>query len=559
MMHDKTALLHLAELMSRRGLHHLVISPGSRNAPLVTIFGARPEFSCYTVVDERSAAFFALGLAQQLQKPVAIACTSGTAVLNYAPAVAEAFYQRVPLIVLTADRPVEWVDQGDGQTIHQQHIFGPHVRKSVELSQQIKTQDDIWYNDRLINEALNATQYPVPGPVQINIPLTEPLYNFDHQLNTTPNEFFVVPVEKTLSQKVLNQLHQAWESVEKKMILVGQMHPCPETEQLLASLAKRSDLVVLTETTSNVFDEAFVGCIDRCLSVTHEKADFQPELLITFGGPVVSKRIKSFLRKSHIKYHWNIDVADAQIDTYQHLTHALPIEPVGFLLNLTTFSEKADSNYAEVWRKASKTAAAKHKEFVDRVDFSDLKIFHQLIESLPNDFYVQLANSTPVRYAQLFDGKWAARFDSNRGTSGIDGSVSTAAGAAVANGKLTMLISGDLGFFYDSNGLWNRHLPSNLKIIVVNNEGGGIFRFIEGPDKTDFLEPFFEARHQTSVEFIAKAFGVNYFSADSEEELNQVLAEFFLPLEKACLLEIKSPAERSGEVIREYFRYLASV
>lgn len=557
MFHDKTGLIHLAEMMARRGIKHLIVSPGSRNAPIVTVFSQQKEFHCHTIVDERSAAFFALGMAQQLKEPVAITCTSGTAALNYATAIAEAFYQRIPLIVLTADRPVEWIDQGDGQTIQQNKLYGPHVRKSVQLPSSIHNSDELWYNDRLIAETLNAAVYPVPGPVHINVPFSEPLYGFDHKLITQPKEIKVAEVSMQLSDEAFIELEKQWKKSERKMILVGQMPPDDLLLQQLKKLAMDSSVVVLTETTSNVFDDIFVGCIDRNLSTMANPETYYPDLLLTIGGHIVSKRIKSFLRDSKVKYHWNVDLMDFQMDTYQHLTVAIPMKPTVFLDQLMTFSSTLKSEYNARWKELKVKAKLGHDAFLSICTYSDLKIFETILKFLPASYDVQLANSTPVRYSQLFDYPDLHRFDSNRGTSGIDGSVSTAAGAAFATHKPTVLITGDLGFFYDSNALWNKHLPVNLKIIVINNGGGGIFRFIDGPADTGLLEEFFEAQHQTSGEFIAKAFGLDYYTASNKDELNQQLASFFNPSKRASILEIKSPAHKSAETLKCYFKELS--
>ncbi len=556
MIHDKTGILHLAQLMRLRNIQHVVISPGSRNAPLVRVFASDDYFKCYSIVDERSAAFFALGMAQQLEEPVALVCTSGTAALNYAPAVAEAFYQRIPLVLLTADRPAEWIDQGDGQTIHQQQLYGPHVRKSVNLPNAIRNENDLWHNDRLICEALNAATRAVGAPVHINIPLAEPLYGFAEEMDGKLHDISEMEVMRSLSETHQTMLLQQWQQAAKKMILVGQMHPSTAVEDSLRVLAQRPDVVVLSETTSNVFDAKFIACIDRSLAVMKEPASYYPDLLITIGGPVVSKRIKGFLRKA-APVHWNIDLADAQMDTYQTLLHAIPLKPEAFLPLMMNWPA-SDSNYASQWNNLRQEAARRHLDFMQHAVWSDLKIFELLTTMLPGHWDVQLGNSTPVRYAQLFHGGWAARFDCNRGTSGIDGSLSTAAGAAAVSGRPTLLISGDLSFFYDSNGLWNRHLPDNLKLVVVNNGGGGIFRFIEGPAQTGLLEDFFEARHQTSACKLAAAYGLTCFEAENEARLREVWRSF-LEQDKAALLEIHSPAEASGQTIIAYFDYLKSV
>jgi 2-succinyl-5-enolpyruvyl-6-hydroxy-3-cyclohexene-1-carboxylate synthase len=192
-------------------------------------------------------------------------------------------------------------------------------------------------------------------------------------------------------------------------------------------------------------------------------------------------------------------------------------------------------------------------KFLNKCAYNDLKIFEILFEEISSDFDIHLANSTPVRYAQLFADQLNNRMYSNRGTSGIDGSISTSAGSALTSNRPTVVISGDLGFFYDSNALWNSKLPSNLKIILINNGGGGIFRFLPGPDTTGLLESHFEARHQLRADGLAKTFGLLYFTADSEESLKQILPSFLLPGESASILEIISPAEESAATLRTYF------
>lgn len=559
MKHEKPGLLHLAKLLEKGGIEHLVVSPGSRNAPLITIFEKTTSIQSHVIVDERSAAFYALGIAQQTGKPVALVCTSGTAVLNYAPAIAEAYYQRVPLLILTADRPVEWIDQVDGQTIRQNNIFSNYIRKSLQLPQNCDTQSELWHLDRLVCEAMIAAAFPVAGPVHINIPISEPLYGFEMEMKNEPKFFKILPIESYISENQLFNLASIWNASEKKMILVGQQKHDPEMEILLASLAKDPSVVVLTETLSNVNHPSFIACIDRCLGVIGKNAlEYAPELLLSFGGPVVSKRIKSFLRNAGIRHHCHVDQSDYQADTYQHLSLVIPTEPLSFLKSLLEVSIPNQSDYSGIWSEISLKAANLHTKFLLDCAYNDLKIFEILFNEFSSDFDIHLANSTPVRYAQLFADQLNQRMFSNRGTSGIDGSISTSAGAAVASNRPTVVISGDLGFFYDSNALWNSKLPSNLKIVLINNGGGGIFRFLPGPDTTGLLESHFEARHQLRAEGLAKTFGLHYFVADSEETLKQLLPAFLMPMQSASILEIISPAEESAATLRAYFSSMNS-
>ena len=557
---DKSGLLNLARLMKTRGIQHLVVSPGSRNAPVVSIFCNDPFFECSVIVDERSAAFFALGMAMKLQKPVAIVCTSGSAALNYAPAVAEAFYQQLPLIVLTADRPVEWIDQGDGQTIRQKEVFRNYVKASFELPETIRSKDDSWFNDRLISEALNAAIYPSPGPVHINLPFTEPLYGFSMELETEPKNIQSVELAKTLTPKTLTDLTQIWQHSARKMILVGQQFPQHETEKLLDQFADFEDVIVLTETTSNLHNPDFINAIDRCLAIIGKETEsFSPDLLLTFGGQIVSKRIKVFLRNADIKSHWQIDPVNWQMDTYQKLTLGIPMQAKDFLGQFISGINSQKSDYKKLWQAADTKSVGIHKQIMDGAPYSDIKVFDSLIKEIPSHYDIHLANSTPVRYAQLFDYKFPYQFFSNRGTSGIDGCSSTAVGACFVSQKPTLLITGDLAFFYDSNAFWNPYVSPLLKTIVINNQGGGIFRFIDGPAKTGLLETYFEARHQTNAKHLAETYSLKYFSADSISSLINVLPEFFSDQNKAALLEIQTPPEVSSEQLLSYFRCIGSV
>lgn len=559
MIHDKTGLLHLAEIMAMRGIKYLIVSPGSRNAPIVSVFCKHPAFKCLTIVDERSAAFFALGMAQQLGQTVAIACTSGSAALNYAPAVAEAYYQKVPLLVLTADRPIEWIDQGDGQTIRQQNVFANYIKKSLQLPQSVQNEDDLFYNDRLISEALNACQYPLPGPVHINIPFTEPLYGFDQQLQTKPKDFSILAAQSLIADNEIGQLSSVWNRFKKKMILVGQMAVSQALEKLLITLSSFPDVVVLTETTSNVNHPDFIAWIDRSLqAVPKGDPEYAPDLLITIGGTIVSKQVKSFLRGTQVQAHWHIDPEEWQMDTYQKLSLTIPLKADTFFDQLIPNIQPTESTFSHVWKQLTLKAEKNHHRFLQNCPYCDLKIFETIVKTLPPGYDIQLGNSTPVRYSQLFAYPSGFRFDSNRGTSGIDGSISTAAGAAYATGRPTLMITGDLGFFYDSNALWNKYLPANLKVIMINNGGGGIFRFIPGPDKTGLMEDFFEAQHQTSAEHIAKAFGVDYYVANNADELEDGLVSLFKPAEKAAVLEVVSPAALSADMLRAYFKALGA-
>lgn len=558
MISDKKGIQQLAAVLLKNGVTDIVISPGSRNAPVINTFAGSKQFNCYSVVDERSAAFFALGMAIRSGKTVALNCTSGTAALNYAPAVAEAFYQKVPLLILTADRPVEWTDQADGQTIRQRNLYSNHIRKSVEIPQRIHTADDLWHTNRLINEAVNACRYPVPGPVHINLPFAEPLYNTEEShlpevrlISQHSGAHILGADQKTLFTDIFNR--------SRKIMLLAGQDVKNGSEDLLNEIAELPQVIMLTESTSNIANPNGIGCIDKVLATIgeDEEDDFAPDLLLTFGEAIVSKRIKAFLRRHRIQHHIHINVGTYHADTYQQLSHSVFMETLPFFHQLMPGLNATDSDYHNRWISKRKLAEKRHNSFLKNAGYSDLKVFEEIFNQLPEGSDLHLGNSSPVRYAQLFRHNRSVEHFSNRGTSGIDGSTSTAVGAAWAGKKLTVLITGDLSFIYDSNGLWNPYLSYKLRIIVINNGGGNIFRIIPGPSGTDHLEEFYETKHLESTEGFAKIFGLEYFHACNMEELSKNLEKFFnTELRKPALLEVLTNRKKSPDMLKNYFAFL---
>jgi len=556
MTSDKKTVSLLVDLFVKKGLSDIVISPGSRNAPIILAFANHPRINAISVVDERSAAFFALGMAQQKGKAVAIACTSGSAALNYAPAIAEAFYQKIPLLVLTADRPPQLIDVGDGQTIRQENIFANFIKKSYQLPLEVDSEGDLNVVNRQMNEAIQFTQFPEAGPVHLNIPFDEPLYQ---------------TVSKGVEAKVLNfdrdnqsgleslrdQFLADWQKSQRVIILVGQGGKDQQLNDILVQFSENKNAVVLIETTSNLNGSRFVDCIDNVLTaIDDENTEFQPDMLVTMGNAVVSKKIKKYLREYRPKTHWHLSLSGEKRDTYFSLTYAPTVDPVSFLQNVVSILPAKEEKFSRLWLERKQMVAQLREQYLTEVAWSDLKVFDVLLKQIPENSILHLGNSTPVRYSQLFGSLHRFQYFSNRGVSGIDGQISTAAGSAYANGNLHSIITGDLGFFYDSNALMNQNLRPNLKIIVINNGGGGIFRFIPGPDSSPQLEKFFEAKHAYKAALLAKAFDVNYFKAENEPDLLRVLPAFYGEASRPSLLEIFTPSETNARILRDYFSFL---
>lgn len=587
-MTSKKEIHQLAQLCVLKGIKTVVFSPGSRNAPLVIAFNALPEIECLCIVDERAAAFFALGIAQATRQTVAIVCTSGTAALNYAPAIAEAFYQEIPMLVLTADRPSEWIDQADMQSIRQHNIYDNYIKKSFQYPQDTSAKDKLWFAERMIAEAINLTQISAKGPVHVNVPLIEPLYDFADNIDLpSPKNIIAFEAKQTLTNEQFFELTKDWKAIKKVLIIVG-LNDNLALNSVINKLAAQDSVLVITESCSNLNGENIINAVDRFIDTLseEEKLYFQPDLVISLGGMIVSKKIKSYLRKYQPKFHWSLRKDYKHQDTFKSLTHLLAVDEVEFLEKLydefylnaplimsfeneplgmndkensSHSATKIEQNYSRKFREIDKERKFRQKKYLSKVDFCDFKVVQKIIEKQPSNSVFQWGNSTPVRYANLFGikDKTVLNF-ANRGVGGIDGAVSTAAGYAYTCPQKTVThITGDLAFFYDSNALWNNHLPSNLRIILINNSGGNIFRIIPGPIKSGHLEGFFEHKHTQTAEKLCEAFNVTYDSTDNAEDLEIILNDFYQESQTVKLLEVKTDGEYSAKVLREFFKAIS--
>jgi 2-succinyl-5-enolpyruvyl-6-hydroxy-3-cyclohexene-1-carboxylate synthase len=570
------------QLCKAKGIKHIVISPGSRNAPLTIGFSNDNFFKCYSIVDERCAAFFALGIAQQLNSPTAVVCTSGSAVLNYYPAVSEAYYSNIPLVVLSADRPKHLVGIGDGQTINQKNVFKNHSLYSANLRLDLKDekngvehdelpiikslenkferllglQKDIQsYNEAQINTAINMAHLK-KGPVHINVPFNEPLYETTEKLSVTPKVTDIEPEE--IEEYLLQSCLEDWNDASKKMILVGVNPPNSIEKKWLDKLAEDNSVIVLTETTSNLHHPSFFASIDQLIAPLNdnEKKQLSPDILVTFGGLIVSKKIKQLLRRYKPKQHWHIDAKMAN-DTFFSLNNHFKISPNQFFKTFLPQAKHAiKSDYKPRWTAINQNRLIKHNEYLDKIPFSDLKVFNAVLKMIPEQYILQSGNSSTIRYTQLFKIDKTIDVFCNRGTSGIDGSTSTAIGCAVANKRPTLLITGDLSFLYDSNALWNNYIPNTLRIIVVNNQGGGIFRILPGHKNTENFDTYFETSHNLTAEHLCKMYNLNYQRVNNDDSLNLALQSFYLADNRPKLLEVFTPREINDEVLLNYFEFI---
>ena len=563
----------------------VVISPGSRNVPLAIGFASNKKFKCYSIVDERSAAFFALGLSQKSKKPTILICTSGSALLNYYPAVAEAYYSEIPLIILSADRPEYKINIGDGQTINQSNVFEKNILYSNSLKQDCshateeiiksnlqkivndkadyskieKLQKSIQKNNEEIIEIAFNLSINKMQPVHLNVPMEEPLYEF----NDSPSISVKVKKkpEKKLSLTDLDNFYKAINKASKIMILIGVSDGNILSKKSIQKINSCSSIIVMKEHTSNVFNESFISNIDRLIGPIELQSnsdslfdELSPEIVISLGGMIVSKKIKSFLRNYKPRKHFHIGNNISKDSFYSGVEH-INTTANKFFENIDL--NKSDSKYFEKWNQLDCSKLDLHNRYMKVINFSDLKVFEILTNWIPKKYNIQVANSTPIRYFQLFDLKNKNLMFANRGTSGIDGSTSTAIGSSVQNDSPVLLVTGDLSFFYDVNALWNNHIPKNFRIIIINNSGGGIFKILPGFKENNLFSEFIETQHNLSARLIAKMFNFNYTRVSTKFGLNLYLRTFFKNSKKPKILEIKTSSVKSTKILKEYFRYLS--
>lgn len=540
-------------------IRKVVVSPGSRNAPFSIAFDEHPEIETFVVHDERSAGFIALGMAQELGETVALCCTSGSACLNYYPAISEAYYRSIPLLVLTADRPAAWINHGDGQTIVQRDVFKNHILGSLELDEDLFNNQSIETHQQELADLLQITQSNWKGPVHLNVGLNEPLYQ---TVEKTTNYGFLSPVptpSKHIEEGEIGEIISEFNE-HKTLVLCGQMESNPRLQQELMKFASFPNVVVLVENTSNIQHERFIHCIDRTLNgFDQNDVSFEPEIIVTVGGAVVSKRIKAYLRKANILKHYKLGAEFPEMDTYRCLTKSFPVSADDFFAQVNEHELQANKhNFNGKWKRVDILAKDRALDFVSEFpNLTDVQVFQTIQDLLPEDSILHLANSSVVRYAQLFDPIPGVRYESNRGTSGIDGSTSTALGAAIVNpSKQHMLISGDISFLYDSNALWYEPFPPNFKMIVIQNYGGGIFKIIPGPADSKQRERYFEAKQAKSPASIAQAFGLQTKTLSSLEELTEYLPLFFDPSCEIQVLEVQTDDANNAIDLDRYFEFL---
>jgi len=500
----------LTSLLVSHGVRHAVVCPGSRNAPIVHNLTACPQINCYPVTDERSAGFYALGMSQCLNEPVVVCVTSGTALLNVAPAVAEAYYQHRSLIVVSADRPQQWIDQLDGQTLPQPDALGRFVSKAVSLIEP-RDEEERWYCNRIINEALIVRH----SPVHINVPISEPL--FDFSTDELPPQRKIECQWADISSVTLNHIAHMFMQAKRPMLISGQpMNPH--------------------------FDEA--------VYIVGTDESYVPDFVLYIGGSIVSKRLKRFLRKA--KETWVVNETGEVTDTFMNLTNIIQGDGEVVADYIRFMLEQQPHPFVQKWDELLAAIRAKAQSYAP--SYSQMAAVQYFERHVWNDAVVHYANSTAIRLANIFAGHPVY---CNRGVNGIEGSLSTAAGYSCVTNDPVFCIIGDLSFFYDQNALWNQNLQGNLRILLLNNGKGGIFNMLQGLEQSPARDRYVAAAHTTNAEGICQQNGVTYLSAHSIEEMQEGIDCLLeKQTDSPIVLEVFTAAAEDERVYREYYKSL---
>lgn len=542
----------IAELLAVKGLKRIVMSPGSRCAPLTIAMVRHPEIETYTISDERSAAFIALGMAESINEPVALLCTSGSASLNYYPAIAEAFYRGIPLFVMTADRPPELIDLWDGQTIRQNDLYRNHILTSLTLPPDVDVNRN--YVLRALNDAYNIC-LEKSGPVHVNIPLREPLYPKKGEEITFSKDIKVFDSAKTRYQLAASEIKTEMNLFQRMMIVVGQMPYNRSLNNILEQMSRDNDVLIVADHLANLGEKKdFISHHDIFLGTEQAKDLPQPDLLITLGRSVLSKKLKEYLRNIKDLEHWQVGEYEAH-DTFFKLRKCIHIPEDRFLRSTEPFFE-SDESFIDEWRHINRKA----REFVDSSletkTLSEISALAEILNAMPKRADIHLSNSLPTRYVNAMQHLIppGVKVFCNRGTSGIDGCSSTAVGHALSSERLQLLITGDMAFFYDRNAFWHNYNLKNLRIVVLNNHGGGIFRVIKGPSEQAELDEYFDTIQMLNAKNTASDFGMSYKRISDMDMLTRHLSSFFKKSESPKIMEIETPKQ----VNTQHFRKLVT-
>ena len=540
----------IISLLKQNNIKHLVLSAGTRNIPFVQSVENDPFFICYSVVDERSAAYMALGLSARLNEPVVISCTSSTATCNYFPAIAEAFHQNIPLIVLTSDRNPALLGQREDQMINQVNMYGTFVKKAVNLP-IVKTEEDLWFCERLVNEAILATHVHGKGPVQINIPMTEYSTRCTLKECLTARRIEYYNIESPITK--WENCRDALCNTDRIMLLVGQMNYVSEKlNELIERFASLYNVVVIAEYMANIKYKyainPFLAFDTRVLSSDSFK-NFCPKIVISIGGNIMSG-IKTLLReKAGYFEHWGIEETGEVVDMYKSQTKLFECSPEYFFEHFIKLYKKSNSN--NLYRKQIQDYI--HTIRIPKIEYSNNYAISCFVKRIPDNSILHLSINNSIRIVNYLGlPNRSISVYSNIGTHGIDGCLSSFIGQALTTEELCFLIIGDLSFFYDMGAMRIRHLPDSARILMINNKGGGEFHYSTTLKNDPTMDIHTSAYHENIAEGWIKSLGYKYIAVHKHDEYNAALDVFFdKSIKRPVFIEFFSDMETDATITHE--------
>lgn len=541
----------VAALLAAHGVKRAVVSPGSRNAPLIEALDSVGSMHLTVVIDERSAAFMALGMASVTGECVALVCTSGSALLNYAPALAEAYYRHIPLVAISADRAHEWIDRNDGQTILQPTAYGEFVKRRFNID----SRDSAVYRDLVVNDAVNlACGYPC-GPVHVNIEIPDPSLT-DNAPSTGGKPRHIKKIGRgfDLDRNDISQLAGRLGPDTRVMVVAGCYKPDQRLNKALGRLCSFGNFIVMADAISNLHGQGIITTVDTVLSgISHDIAEsLRPDIVISHGGAILSARLKSYLRDGEVE-HWHVGGEEVSQDTFGSMSLTIDTAPECFYRQIIAAMRHTDahSDYSMRWIRYSERAIATAREYIANSPWCDMSVISRVLALVPRRFNVQLSNGMSVRYAQLLP-YGHHRYDCNRGVSGIEGSTSTAIGASACYNEGTILITGDMSAAYDMHGLSLESIPARFKMVVVANNGGGIFNYIKGTCGYEHVNRYLAAQRDFCIGDIAAALGFRVFEASSFDELDSAMEKMLSDDTRPAMLVAKTSSTESAEIMKQF-------
>jgi len=541
----------LIAMLKAYNISDVILAPGGSNIPIIHSLENDSYFECYSVVDERSAVYFSMGVAQQKRKPVACICTSGTAVSNFLPGMTEAHFQNVPIVAITADKNPLREGQLETQKIQQKDILKSVVKKEVELP-VIKDHADRWYCERLINEALFELNHHGTGPVHINIPIIGKTSVYDcENLPIVRKYNLLVPGE---TEQVWKQCVRKLEKSERVMLVVGQnINFTDEDKNDLEEFFAKFKCMISVEHMANLDCEGVLHTYP--LTEMYEKGMFQelvPDLVISLGNNVASYMIKPFLRDNVGKYeHWQIDECGRTRDMFESLCNVFECKPQNFFRYFIDNSSKEiknDKKYYDAWKTCLEEV--EYPEFA----YSNLYIARELAKVIPEKSILHLAILNSTRIMQFFSLKKGVRVYSNIGALGIDGCLSTFMGQAASTTELAFCLIGDLSFFYDMNAAGVRHVNNNVRIILLNNGGGSEFHFFMGKKNIPTIDQFICAEHGKTAKGWIESLGYEYYAVRCKEDFEKITSVIGNNSSKPIFVEVFTDMEEDAECTRNFLR-----